>query len=286
MPVLPKFQPQTINHEPQTEKKMPGQNIKIALVVIIGFFCSASFAQDKEIEMARIKGGEFLPLYGVDSARVAVKTFLLDIYPVTNADYLKFVQKNPDWSKSRVIKLFADERYLYHWKSDLNISEETLPNAPITNVSWFAAKKYCECQGKRLPTLDEWEYAAMADETSPDARIKDSYNQKILSWYETPKTFDNPIGSNSRNYWGVYDLHGLVWEWALDFNSVLISGESRKGNSTDRNLFCGGAVGATDLMNYAAFMRYAFRGSIKARYSIKNLGFRCAMGAGKLEVRN
>ena len=253
------------------------QNLKITLVGITCCFFIATFAQEKGSDMARITGGKFLPLYGVESARVNVEDFLLDIYPVSNADFLKFVQKNPDWSKSRAIKLFADERYLYHWKNDLTIGEETLKNSPITNVSWFAAKKYCECQGKRLPTLDEWEYAAMADETMPDARIKETYNQKILSWYETPKTYKNPVGSTFRNYWGIYDLHGLVWEWTIDFNTVLISGESRKDNETDRNLFCGSsALGATDLMNYAAFMRYAFRGSIKARYSIQNLGFRCA----------
>ena len=50
-----------------------------------------------------------------------------------------------------------------------------------------------------------------------------------------------------------------------------------KDKDTDKDLFCGsGSVNATDLMNYAAFMRYAFRGSIKANYTTKNLGFRCA----------
>lgn len=261
------------------------QKLKISLVIITSFFFMASFAQEKESEMVRIKGGEYLPLYGVESAKVNVDDFLMDVYPVTNADFLKFIQKNPDWSRSRVKKLFADERYLYHWKNDLSIGGETLENAPITNVSWFAAKNYCECQGKRLPTIDEWEFAAMADETTPDARIKETYNQKILAWYETPKTFKNTVGSTFKNYWGVYDLHGLVWEWTSDFNTVLISGESRKDSETDRNLFCGSsALGSTDLMNYAAFMRYAFRGSIKARYAIQNLGFRCAMDPGKLEV--
>ncbi|HET8752819.1 MAG TPA: SUMF1/EgtB/PvdO family nonheme iron enzyme, partial [Salinimicrobium sp.] len=125
-------------------------------------------------------------------------------------------------------------------------------------------------------TVDEWEYVAMANQNQKDARNVASYNQYILGWYETPDTFDNEIGNTFKNYWGVSDLHGLVWEWTLDFNSVLLSGESRKGNTGDNNLFCGAAaVGVSDLMNYAAFMRYAFRGSLKANYAIKNLGFRC-----------
>ena len=56
----------------------------------------------------------------------------------------------------------------------------------------------------------------------------------------------------------------------------MITGESRNDFETDNNLFCGSeSVNATDLMNYAAFMRYAFRGSIKADFSVQNLGFRC-----------
>ena len=79
----------------------------------------------------------------------------------------------------------------------------------------------------------------MADEKLPDARPLETYNDFILSWYEQPKTFNNEIGSTFKNYWGVYDLHGLVWEWTSDFNSVLVSGESRKDVDNDSNLFCG-----------------------------------------------
>ena len=233
-----------------------------------------AFAQKDN--MALVKGGEFIPLYGVDTMTVKVSSFLMDVYPVTNAEYRQFVIDHPEWKKSKVIKLFADDSYLVDWENDTTFNSNFLPNAPITSVSWFAAKNYCECQGKRLPTVDEWEYAAMADETTADARRKEEYNKFILAWYETSNTVKKPVGSTFKNYWGVYDLHGSAWEWALDFNSVLISGESRKDVDKDSDLFCGSAaVGASDLMNYAAFMRYAFRGSIKARYSIKNLGFRC-----------
>nr|WP_100802172.1 formylglycine-generating enzyme family protein [Ulvibacter sp. MAR_2010_11] len=226
--------------------------------------------------MVVVEGGNYLPLYGVDTSLVQVESFYMDVYPVTNQEYLKFVKEFPQWKKSKVKRLFADGNYLLGWQGDENYGQ-LLPNAPVTNVSWFAAKKYCECQGKRLPSMDEWEFAAMADENVPDARKNKSYNQYILGWYETRHNLQQPIGSTFKNYWGIYDLHGLVWEWTSDFNSVLLSGESRKDVDKDANLFCGSAaVGATDLMNYAAFMRYAFRGSIKANYAIKNLGFRCA----------
>lgn len=225
--------------------------------------------------MVKIEGGEFVPLYGT-SDKVKITDFLMDVYPVTNEEYLEFLQDNPRWKKSQVKKLFADESYLVNWKDDETLPEGFKLNAPVTNISWYAAKNYCECQGKRLPTVDEWEYAAMANESIADAREDLTYNQYILGWYETPNTFGNAVGTTFKNYWGVYDMHGLVWEWTLDFNSVMISGESRKGATGDNNLFCGAAaVGATDLMNYAAFMRYALRGSVKANYSIKNLGFRC-----------
>jgi formylglycine-generating enzyme required for sulfatase activity len=226
--------------------------------------------------MVAIKGGTYIPLYGRDSLQVTISDFKMDVYPVTNQEYIKFVLENPKWKRSNVKKLFADGNYLIDWKSDTQLGDSQAPNAPITNISWFAANDYCSCQGKRLATIDEWEYVAMANKNLPDARKLKDYNQTILSWYEKPKTFNNEIGSTFKNYWNVYDLHGLVWEWTSDFNSVLISGESRKDVDNDSNLFCGSAaIGATDLMNYAAFMRYAIRGSLKAKYTMRNLGFRC-----------
>ena len=227
-------------------------------------------------KMAEIKGGEYIPLYGRDSMKVSIDNFSMDVYPVTNKEFLDFVKKHPKWQRSKAIKLFVDGSYLRDWKSDTILNATQNLNSPITNISWFAAKNYCESQDKRLPTVDEWEYVAMANKTVSDARKIKEYNAFILSWYEKPRTFNQTIGSTFKNYWQVYDLHGLVWEWTSDFNSVLITGESRKDVDSDSNLFCGSAaVNATDLMNYAAFMRYAIRGSLKAKYTMKNLGFRC-----------
>jgi formylglycine-generating enzyme required for sulfatase activity len=249
-------------------------HVTLRILLCVSLFWS--YTTNAQSQMEPIKGGAYIPLYGRDSLKVIINDFQMDVYPVTNQDYLKFVKENPKWKRSKVIRLFADKSYLIKWESDITIGSNQLLNAPVTNISWFAANDYCTCQGKRLPTIDEWEYVAMANETQSDARTIETYNEYILSWYEKPKTFNNEIGSTFKNYWNIYDLHGLVWEWTSDFNSVLVSGESRKDVDNDSNLFCGsGAIGATDLMNYAAFMRYAIRGSVKAKYTMQNLGFRC-----------
>lgn len=230
-----------------------------------------------QTQMLTIKSGTYVPLYGsTEEGYVKVDAFQIDKYPVTNEQYLHFLKENPNYQKSKIKALFANKSYLSHWIGDLDYG--SLQNdAPVTNVSWFTAKKYCELQGKRLPTMDEWEYVAMADSKNMDARAKEDYNKYILAWYETPKTYNNSVGSTFKNYWGVYDMHGLIWEWVYDYNSIFLSGESRKDKGNDENLFCGSAsINASDLMDYAAFMRYGFRGSLKANFTTKNLGFRCA----------
>ncbi|WP_405295071.1 formylglycine-generating enzyme family protein [Algibacter sp. Ld11] len=248
------------------------KNLTFRLLFVL--LVTQTYSQSKG--MVYIKGSRYIPLYGRDSTVVEVKDFEIDIYPVTNADFIIFLKENPKWQKSNILTLFSDKSYLANWMSNLELKSTENLNSPATYISWYAAKTYCECQGKRLPTVDEWEYIAMADETTKDARVKPSFNKKILAWYEAPHSNENTIGLHPKNAWGVYDMHGLVWEWTLDFNSVLITGESRKDVDKDSNLFCGSAsLNATDLMNYAAFMRYAIRGSLKAKYSMKNLGFRC-----------
>ncbi|HET9056497.1 MAG TPA: formylglycine-generating enzyme family protein [Chitinophagaceae bacterium] len=227
-------------------------------------------------KMVLVKGGKFIPLYGKKNSPIQIEDFYMDVYPVTNKQFALFTKLNPLWRRSKVKAIYCDKNYLSNWENDTTLSAGQNPDAPVTNISWFAALAYCKWVGKQLPTVDQWEYAAMADANSADSRKEKSYNQYILSWYEKPNTFNSPVGHTFKNYWGIWDMHGLVWEWTKDFNMVMISGESRRDVSDDENKFCGSSsAGASDLMNYAAFMRYAFRGSIKANYALRNLGFRC-----------
>ena len=148
-------------------------------ISILFIFCVSSlFAQQEK--MASIKGGSFVPLYGATSEKpVNIPSFTIDVYPVTNIQFLAFIKKYPEYSRSKIKGIFADKSYLAQWTSDFDYSLKNLNNAPVTNVSWFAAKKYCECQGKRLPTMDEWEYVAMADEKRIDARSKKEFNKYL-----------------------------------------------------------------------------------------------------------
>ena len=226
--------------------------------------------------MELIKGGIFLPLYSSDSQKVIIKPFLMDVYPVTNSDYLSFVKQHPEWKKSKAKRLFTDTMYLQHWKSD-TLFDEAFKNRPVVNVSWFAAMKYCECQEKRLATTGEWEIAARASETKADASKDKDFNQWILNWVSkhTSNELAN-VGSTFKNFYGIYDLHGLVWEWTFDFNNALTTGESRGNGGLDNTFFCGGGSFASkDPANYASFMRFAMRSSVKAKFCVPNLGFRC-----------
>lgn len=229
------------------------------------------------VKMVLIKGGMYLPFYGTDSSLVKVEEFLLDERPVTNQEFLDFVKKNPKWKRSKVKAVFADETYLKDWEDDETLPKNAIPEAPVTFVSWFAAKDYAKSAGKRLPTLDEWEFVAMADEQSANARKKTTYSAHLINLYNEKNREKNPVKISKPNYYGVYNMFDLVWEWTDDFNSIMTTSDSRTSEFDDKGLFCASAAtSATDVLNYASFMRYAFRSSLKANYTVGNLGFRCA----------
>lgn len=241
--------------------------MKWLIVVAVLFFNSIGAAEE-----VLIPAGEFKMPAKLNKSSLKVASFYMDSHPVTNAQYLEFVRKNPQWRKSQVKKLFADGSYLEYWSGDDSYGDKSFASSPVVRVSWFAAREYCAWKGQRLATTNEWEYVAL----SPFKNKKD-IKEMILEWYgrgaEWPLA---QVKRHSPNSFGVYDQHGLIWEWVEDFNTSLVTGESRADGGLDKNLFCGaGASGAADPADYAAFMRFAFRSSLQAKYTVQNLGFRC-----------
>lgn len=255
-------------------------SVVYTLLVVIGVSASACASTNTEAtEMVLIPAGVHRPLFKskTDAAEVSVKSFYLDAEPVSNGQYLEFVRANPRWRRSSVTRLFADDSYLKTWAGDLEPGSNAPTNAAVVNVSWFAAKAFAQWHGKRLPTVAEWELAADASSTRVDGENDPAFKAEILKWYcESSCTELLPVGRGERNIYGVRDLHGLVWEWVADFNSAILSSDSRD-EGVDGRLFCGGSVQNPQAVdNYPAFMRFAFRSSLKADYCVHNLGFRCA----------
>lgn len=262
---------------------------RTAWAVLLGAGLLLGAASGERAGMASVPAGSYRPLYAVTPVRassttrradvrprVGVTAFEMDWHAVTNAEFLAFVTAHPEWRRSRISPLFADSSYLRHWHGDVNLGPDAPPDSPVVHVSWFAARAYLRTLGKSLPTVDQWEYAAAADETRRDAARDPAFLERLRLWYGRPTPARLPaVGSGLRNVYGVANLHGLIWEWTLDFNSALVTGESRADSALERSLYCGsGAVGASDFEDYAAFMRYAFRSSLEARYGVANLGFR------------
>lgn len=208
---------------------------------------------------------------------VAIQPFRLRTEPVTNGEFLAFIKQHPEWRRDRVTALFAEPRYLSHWASADQLGPDALPNQPVTQVSWYAARAFCETEGGTLPTWYQWEYAAAADAKRADARADPAWLQRILDWYARPSSTPLPVIGGDANFYGVRDLHGLVWEWVDDFNALLVASDSRNQNSADKSEFCGaGSIGLDDKENFATMMRIAMLSSLDGKAVTRNMGFRCA----------
>ena len=144
---------------------------------------------------------------------VHVDAFYMDKYEVTNAEYKKFVDANPQWRKGGNPPVAHSHGYLWDWNG--NNYPEGKGDHPVRQVTWYAAMAYAKWAGKRLPTEAEWEKAA-----------RGGLLGKVYPWGDT---IDNtkanygrnvgdttPVGSYPPNAYGLYDMAGNVWEWCLD----------------------------------------------------------------------
>ena len=161
------------------------------------------------------------------------------------------------------------------WRMRLPAGRITRP--PGMPWAWTRRPTRWHC----CPAAGPRKYAACADETRANATDDPEFTARLLEWYGKPGGAALPsVKIAPANFYGVRALHGYVWEWVGDFNNSMVTGESRGDSGIDRKLYCaGGALGATDTRNYAAFMRYAFRSSLKGNYTVPNLGFRGARDA-------
>jgi formylglycine-generating enzyme len=189
---------------------------------------------------------------------VVVDEFWLDAAPATRADYLDFVRAHPEWRRSHVRALFAENNYLADWHDDLDPGTAAR-DQPVTFVSWFAARAYCSAHDQRLLTVAEWERVAGSGPRQDSSSAVRTAN--------AASPFGFAMGRMAADIANPSLRVGKVWEWNADFNSAPFA--------TSGSLFCGDGYRSTNPLDYAAFLRYSFRSSLRANYALKNLGFRC-----------
>ena len=129
-------------------------------------------------------------------------------------------------------------------------------NAPVTWVSWFAAKAYANWAGKRLPTTAEWEFAAAASPSRPDGENDPEFKKQVAAWNSAPAPERlPPVGTGRPNYYGLHDLHGLVWEWVQDFYNEKIFADPVPPKSGKQHVLKGASF-TGDVKN-ATYMTHA-----------------------------
>jgi formylglycine-generating enzyme required for sulfatase activity len=152
------------------------------------------------------------------------KDFYLGIYEVTQAEYQTIMGKNPSRFQGDVIA----ERDPNTGQVVRRVSSSLYP---VEQVSWNDAVEFCKKLSElpneraaglvyRLPTEAEWEYACRA-ESKTSFCFGDNYDNRLseYAWFSSPKThkYTRPVATKKPNPWGLYDMHGNVWEWCSDW---------------------------------------------------------------------
>ncbi|MCP4698273.1 MAG: formylglycine-generating enzyme family protein, partial [Gammaproteobacteria bacterium] len=193
---------------------------------------------------------------------VTLNEFSVGQYPVTFEEYDRFCEavkrRKPD---------------------DMGWGRE---KRPVINVSWEDATAYCEWlngqtkQEYRLLTEAEWEYACRAESDTAYCFGDDENLLAEYAWYneEWGKGSTHPAGEKKPNAFGLYDVHGNVWEWLYDCYEKYpkdAQTDPSGSNAGSRRVIRGGSR-----LNDAVVCRSAFRYRYDPGYRHHNLGFRLA----------
>jgi formylglycine-generating enzyme required for sulfatase activity len=263
------------------------------------------------LEMVAIPGGKFqmgteereierlCEKYGLDwfksekpQHEVTVKPFFMGKYPITQAQW-RAIASHTDLKVERDLK-----RNPSYFKGD---------NRPVERVSWDDAVEFCARLSKlrgreyRLPSEAEWEYACRAGTSTPfyfgETITTDLANYHGIDWKYEGKVYPGSYGEGPKgqyrrettsvgqfppNAFGLYDMHGQVWEWCAD-----IWHENYEGAPSDGSAWLGGNNNDYKVLRggswyyYPAYCRSATRDWNRRDYGNHFRGFRVVCVSGR-----
>ena len=168
---------------------------------------------------------------GPQTAVTISRGFWMGKYEVTQGEYLALMGSNPSW--------FNGVRFTYDESCgcETNVDYGVDLSRPVEQVTWNDATNYCSTLTQReraagritansvyrLPTEVEWEYACRAW-TSTRFSYGDDPSYTSLTNYAWYDGTTHPVGQKLANPWGLYDMHGSVWEWCHDWWSDNLPG--------------------------------------------------------------
>lgn len=191
--------------------------------------------------------------------RVYVDSFYIDKYPVTNADYKKFVDA-------------TGHGLPYNWVGG-GFPPGTASH-PVRLVSWDDAAVYSRWAGKRLPTEAEWEKAArggLINKKYPWGDDVKSGNARYSS-----RLGPVAVGQYAPNGYGVFDMAGNVWEWVSDWYDPEYYYYSSYRNPQGPSQGLYHALRGGSWYDHPSYLRCAFRNWGKPDELSLTVGFRCA----------
>ncbi len=196
----------------------------------------------------------------LDRMITVASAFSIDYLPVTNQEYQRFVDA-------------TGHKAPFHWGGPSHSQVDPAGLQPVTYISWDDARSFCEWEGKRLPSVSEWEYAAQGN-TSRPYPWGGEFSKKMANTRESGLGLVN-VGSFSGNISpvGVRDMLGNVREWTRDEPAADTILPTQRGR--------------LKIMKGASFTDPASTASVLSQYTgdreaiLGNAGVRCALSAKK-----